>query len=339
MPSLARIQWARFRVMMMCVVAVLILLFLLFKLFGGVLLSPKMVVYLYIPDASGISGESPVRVDGIDVGRVAKVELSGSKDSNRAVRVTLLFYRDRISRIPADSLAQISSDTLIGDKFVDIHGGRSPSTLPSEGELTYKDQPELVRSLDLTQFTQQLRLVDATLTDIEQGRSQFGKFYQGTEFYNDLMRRLTEIQRGIQAAVSTTGAVGSLISNDRVHAQAVAFLEQFDQSLAQIQAGQGTAGQMLRSTAQYDHLLSQAQAFRQSLEQLGKGDLFQSASAYDSAAQGLARLIHSIDELNRDPLMTSTVLYENWTGSMKEMRDSMKDFRENPRKYLWMKLF
>ena len=325
--------------MVMCVVALIILSILLFKLFGGLLLSPKTVIYLYIPDASGLSGESPVRVDGIDVGRVANVQLSGLKDPNRQVRVTLLFYRDRIAGVPADSVAQISSDTLIGDKFVDINGGRSAVRIPPEGELTYKNQPELVRSIDLTQFTQELRLVDATLTDIETGRSAFGQFYQGTEFYNSLLRKLTSLQKGIQAATSTTGAVGSLISTDQLHAQAISFLEQLDQSIAQIQAGQGPAGQMLRSPAQYDQLLSQAQAFRQRLEQLGKGDLLQSPTAYDSAVQGLAALIHQVDELNRSPLMTNTVLYENWNGSMKELRDNLKDFRENPRKYLWMKLF
>ena len=69
MPSAARIRWAKFRVSVVSVVAVLILATLLFEMFGAVLLSPKTVIYLYIPDASGLSSESPVRVDGIDVGR------------------------------------------------------------------------------------------------------------------------------------------------------------------------------------------------------------------------------------------------------------------------------
>jgi phospholipid/cholesterol/gamma-HCH transport system substrate-binding protein len=339
MPSLARIQWAKSRVTVVSAVALIILGFLLFKLFGGLLFSPKTVIYLYIPDASGLSGESPVRVDGIGVGRVSKVELSGSKDPNRAVRVTLLFYRDRIPGVPADSVAQISSDTLVGDKFVDINGGRSSVNLAPEGELIYKNQPELVRSIDLTQFTQELRLVDATLTDIETGRSAFGQFYQGTEFYNSLLRKLTDLQKGIQAATSTTGAVGSLIGTDQLYAQAVSFLDQLDQSIAQIQAGQGPAGQMLRSPAQYDQLVSQAQAFRQQLEKIGKGSMLQSPAAYDSAVKGLGALIQQVDDLNRAPLMTNTVLFENWNGSMKELRDSLKDFRENPQKYMWMKVF
>lgn len=339
MPSVRRIQWAKFRVTTLAVVSVLILGTLLYELFGGVLLAPKTVIYLYIPDASGLSGESPVRVDGIDVGRVSKVELSGSQNASRAVRVTLLFYRDRLNGVPVDSVAQISSDSLIGDKFVDINGGSSPKTIPAEGEMIYKDQPELLRSLDLTQFTKQLRLVDETLTDIEQGRSQFGKFYQGQSFYNDLLRRLVELQKGIQAAVSTTGAVGSLLNSDRIHQQVSDLLERIDREIAKVQSGQGTAGQLLSDSAEYDRLLSKAQDFRRSIEALQKNDLLQSDSAYRSANRTLSALIQSVDEFNRTPQMTTTAVYDNLNGSFQELRDNLRDFRLNPKKYLRLKIF
>jgi len=339
MPSIARIKWAKFRVSIMSGVAVLILATLLYLMFGAVILSPKTVIYLYIPDASGLSSESPVRVDGIDVGRVSSVELSGSKDPNRAVKVTLQFYRDRLRGVPSDSVAQISSDSLVGDKFVDINGGLSPQVLPYGGEMTYKYQPELVRSLDLTQFTQQLRLVDAMLTDIETGHSQFGKFYQGTQFYDDLLRRLTQLQKGIAAAVSTTGVVGSLISTDKPYAQVSNMLERIDRTIAQIQAGQGTAGQLLQSSAQYDDFLQQAQAFHRTVENLEKNALFQSTDLYDNLTATLGALIQKVDEVNQNPLMMNSSLYENLNGSMKELRDNLKDFRSNPGKFLRLKLF
>jgi phospholipid/cholesterol/gamma-HCH transport system substrate-binding protein len=333
------VKWAKFRVTAVSVSAVLILAMLLFELFGGVLFSPKTLLYLYIPDASGLSGESPIRVDGIDVGRVSGVELSGSKDANRAVKVTLMFYRDRLTGVPVDSVAQISSDSLIGDKFVDINGGSSPRTIPAEGEMTYKDQPELLRSLDLTQFTQQLRLVDATLTDLEEGRSQFGKFFKSTDMYNDLMKRLTDLQKGIQAAVSTTGAVGSLINNDHLYKQGTDLVEQIDRQIADIQAGKGTPGQLLRSSAQYDQLLSQARQFHKTLETLGQNPLIASDDAYDTLNRSLGTMIQNVDQFNRSPLLATSSVYENLNGQLKEFRDNMKDFRLNPKKYLRLKIF
>jgi phospholipid/cholesterol/gamma-HCH transport system substrate-binding protein len=267
------------------------------------------------------------------------VELSGSKDANRAVRVTLLFYRDRLRGVPDDSVAQISSDSLIGDKFVDITGGRSPKNIPAEGEMIYKDQPELLRSLDLTQFTPQLRQVDETLTDIEQGRSQFGQFYQGDSFYNNLLRRMVELRKGIRAAVSTTGKIGSLLSSDRLHTQVSDLFVQLDQAIAKVQSGQGAAGQLLRDSAQYDQLLSKVQEFRRSLDAASKNDLLQSDDAYVSANRRLGALIQSVDKLNRNPQMTTAALYDNLNGSLMELRNNLRDFRLNPRKYLWLKIF
>jgi phospholipid/cholesterol/gamma-HCH transport system substrate-binding protein len=321
------------------VVSIAILCTLLYELFGGVLLAPKTIVYLYIPDASGLSGESPVRVDGIDVGRVSQVELSGSQQPDRVVKVTLLFYRDRIGGLPADSVTQISSDTLIGDKFVDITSGTSRRTIPAGGEIIYKYQPELLRSLDLTQFTQQLRLVDETLTDLEQGRSAFGKFFQGTTFYNDLQKRMVDLQKAFHAAVSTTSIVGGLLNSDQIYRQAGDLLERIDRDVAQVQSGQGAAGQLLRSNAQYDQLWSSTQHFRRSLETLGKSDPMQSDSAYGNANRTLAALIQSVDDFNLNPQLATTEVYDNLNGSLKELRDSVRDFRLNPKKYLWMKLF
>jgi phospholipid/cholesterol/gamma-HCH transport system substrate-binding protein len=339
MASVNRVKWARYRVAAVAVASLIILFSLLYELFGGLLLAPKTTVYLYIPDASGLSGESPVRVDGIDVGRVSAVELSGSKDVNRAVKVTLLFYRDRLHGVPIDSVAQISSDSLIGDKFVDITGGTSQKNIPAEGEMIYKFQPELLRSLDLSQFTQQLRLVDQTLTDIEQGRSQFGKFFQGQSFYNDLQRRLVELHKGIRAAVSTSGEVGSLLNSDKLHAQVSDLLVQIDQSIAKVQSGQGTAGELLRDSARYDQLLSQVQAFRRSLDVASKSELLQSDEAYQSTNRTLGALIRSVDELNRNPQLATTAVYDNLNGTLQELRDNMRDFRLNPKKYLRLKLF
>ena len=339
MPPVSRTQWAKFRVAVLALVALVILCTMLYLLFGAVLLSPKTLVYLYIPDASGLSGESPVRVDGIDVGHVSAVELSGSKQADRVVKVTLLVYRDLLGSIPSDSVAQISTDSLIGDKFVDISGGTSPKPIPAGGEMIYKDQPELLRSLDLSQFTQQLRLVDETLTDIEQGRSQFGKFYQGQTFYDDLLKRMVDLQKAINAAGSTTSVVGGLLSSDLLYRQASDFLVELDQAIAKVQSGQGTAGQLLRDSAQYDRLVSQAQALRRSLEAAGKSDWMQSDSAYVSANRTLAGLIESVDEFNRNPQMMNSALYDNLNGSLRELRDNIRDFRLNPKKYLWMKLF
>ncbi len=339
MPSAARVQWAKFRVSSVVVVATLILGTLLYELFGGIVLSPKTVIYLYIPDASGLSGESPVRVDGIDVGKVSGVSLTGLKDPNRVVRVTLLLFRDRLQGMPADSVAQISTDTLIGDKFVDITGGTSVNRLPAGGELKYKFQPELLKSLDLTEFTRQLRVVDQTLADIENGRSAAGQFYRGEQFYNDFIKRLRTLREAFQGAVSPDSFAGSLISSDALYRQLTATIGNLDKTIAQVQSGQGAAGKMLRDSGQYDQLLSEVKQFRGALNKVGQNDLLQSDAAWVNANRTLATWIQNVDEINRNPALATTSTYENLNGTMLELQHTIRDFQANPRKYLRLKIF
>jgi hypothetical protein len=68
-------------------------------------------------------------------------------------------------------------------------------------------------------------------------------------------------------------------------------------------------------------------------------ELLQSDRAYAGAVQWLASMIQSVDDLNRRPELNTTEVYDNLTGSFQELRDSIKDFRQNPRKYLWIKVF
>src|SRR5438105_13246626 len=116
MPSAQRVAWAKLRVSAVGLVALAILSTILYLLTGDTLLEPKANLYLYIPDATGVASGSPVRVEGINVGKVESVGLSGSTNPDRIVKITMSIERKSLSSITADSTAQIASDTAIADK-------------------------------------------------------------------------------------------------------------------------------------------------------------------------------------------------------------------------------
>src|ERR1035437_7662701 len=119
MPSAQQVNWAKFRASAVILAALLILGTVAVLLTGGTLLEPKVQIYLYLPDATGVAPGSPVRVDGIGVGKVSLVELSGSNEPNRVIKVTMSVGRDRLRSITDDSTFETTSDTIVGDKFVD----------------------------------------------------------------------------------------------------------------------------------------------------------------------------------------------------------------------------
>jgi phospholipid/cholesterol/gamma-HCH transport system substrate-binding protein len=236
-------------------------------------------------------------------------------------------------------VAQISTDSLVGDKFVDITGGKNPQTIPPGGEMIYKYQPELLKSLDLTQFTRQLRVIDQMLADIESGRNEFGQFYYGTSFYDSLIKRLNEVRRGIQASVKPTTTAGALLATDRLYRQVSETVAGIDNAIAQIQSGQGPAGRLLRSSAQYDQLLKQTQELHRTFATIDKSDLIQSDSLWSTLNATVAELNRNVEAFNQLPAMTTTATYDELNGSFRELRDGLRDFRLNPRKYMRMKLF
>jgi len=339
MPSARRVNWAKFRVSAVCLVALLILLTLIYLLTGGTLFQPKATVYMYVPDATGLAKGSPVRVDGIGVGKVSSVDLTGSQQPKRAVRVTITVERERLASIPVDSFAQLSIDTPIGDKFVDITSGKARDHIAPSAELTFKDQPELMKSLDLSQFQKQLRIMDATLTDIEQGKGLVGQFVVGEAVYNSLLKNLAEFQKEIRAAADASSSLGLALYSDDMYRQVSEPVVEFERSLERIQSGQGTAGQMFRDTAQYGQLRAGAGDLLRSLREIRASEFVRSDQPYADWNRMVTSLIQSVDELNANPLLTRTDTYESLNGFARELSHTIRDFHDHPSKYLRIKVF
>jgi phospholipid/cholesterol/gamma-HCH transport system substrate-binding protein len=339
MPSARRVNWAKFRVSAVAVAGLAILGTVSVLLTGGTLFKPRTDLYLYLPDGTGLGKGSPVRVGGIGVGKVGSVVLSGSSEPNRIVKVTITVERDRLSSIADDSTAQTASDTMIGDKFVDISRGTSPNRIQPGAEIQFKGSPELMKTLDMSQFEQQLRLMDAVLTDIEQGRGQVGQFVMGEKIHGDIRQKVADIQEGIHAAIDTTSAVGREIYGVSMYRKISDPLVKLDASLARLQSGQGGAGQILRDNAQYGRLRAQTAELRRSIVDLRGSGFLQSDQMYNSWNRGVGLLIRSVDEFNNGPMMTRFDAYENFRGMAKELQGTIKEFRENPRKYMRLKLF
>ena len=338
MPTPRQVTWAKFRVAMAVVAAVAIMSVLVYLLTGGTLLTAKATVYIYIPDATALSSASPVRVNGVDVGRVVNVALSGSTEPNRVIRVTLEIEQNHMPDIPADSYAQVSTDNVVGDKYVDITRGRTAAGIRPNGEIVLKGQPELLKTLDLQQFEVQVRTVEATLDDIEQGRSELGKFILGEDTYKDILRWVGDLHNGLQATARTTNAVGSIIYTDQLYRQIEEPAAKLDSGLARLEAGEGQLGRLLRDDAQYVQLRDMIANLRKTVASVQSNQLVQSDEQYAEWNQMLASFIKNVDEVSASPLLGTPSEYENWIGISKELRAGLADFRKDPRKFLRVKI-
>jgi phospholipid/cholesterol/gamma-HCH transport system substrate-binding protein len=328
-----------FRVAALVVVATAVLGTLVYLLVGGAMSVERVAVYLYAPDATGLAPRQPVRVDGVVVGKVDSIGISKSSDPRRAIRITLFVNREYLRDIPADSTAQISSETLIGDRFVDVASGISRQRLRAGGEIAYQPTADLMKSFDMTQFTDRLEAIGNLLTDLEQGRTRLGRFVKGDETYWGVRKRLADAEQSLIDARTVTTSVGKLLNTDELYRNWIDPIRRIDDALEQLQAGKGSAGEYLVSDARYIKMLDEGKDLRQSIAKLRASEFMASDAMYDNLNRRAAALIESVDQMNTKPMLSSEQAYETLNGAAAETGRTIQEFRTDPRKFLRLGLF
>jgi phospholipid/cholesterol/gamma-HCH transport system substrate-binding protein len=345
MPSVREVTWAKFRVAAMIGSAIGILLFVVYLLVGGAdWLAPAVTVRTYMVDLSGLRRGSPVRFNGIHVGQVTAADLSHLPDPKKVVRVDLSIMQRYLPTIPDDSTVAAAADNVLGDKFANISEGKSSRHLQPDGELQ-QTPPSQITTADLIKAAREiLSRIDTVFTDIEAGRGEFGELVKSEAFYNKALAKVTAFQRQMRSATAKDTMAGRLIYDETLYDQLRAPIKRLDDRLREIQAGQGAGGRLLKDSAQYDQLRKSVGDLGRALEDLraGKGragKLLRDDEAYMQIKRMAVNLNDQLDALNASQLMASTNLYDALQGSTRQLQDSLKQFRANPKKYLWLKLF
>jgi phospholipid/cholesterol/gamma-HCH transport system substrate-binding protein len=109
-----------------------LLLFLWLSFGGSIPLKPQGYrVNVAFPEATTLATEADVRIAGVSVGKVRKLEVDGS--NNRTV-ATLALDRE-FAPLNADTRARLRQKTLLGETYVELTPGRGKRMLPEGGRL------------------------------------------------------------------------------------------------------------------------------------------------------------------------------------------------------------
>jgi phospholipid/cholesterol/gamma-HCH transport system substrate-binding protein len=342
---------AKLRVLFVLLSATVITGTLVFLLSGGGAdsFAPKASVATYMPDSTGLAVNSEVRLAGIRIGKVTKVDITRYLDPQRAVRVDMKLVARFLKSIPQDSETSIGSDTLVGFKFIDIAQGKNPLTL-SDGSLLRSeplkkadDRADLIRT-----FQTELRQADELLVQISSGETKIGKFVMGDAEYRYLLQKVSTMEKAMRDFVAPGTFVGDSLFNDTLYSKVREPLLRTDASLAAIQRGEGAAGKLFASDAQYDAFVKSLRDLRRALEEAnaGKGKFGPILHDEDSYVRIRKMLISTdamLDSLqagegNIGELLKNPQLYESLNGSLRSMQSLLADLQANPRKYLRVKI-
>ncbi|MGB9605953.1 MAG: MlaD family protein [Bryobacteraceae bacterium] len=354
MPTVKRIRWAQLKVGLMAVAAIVILAVLIFLMTGQkALFVREAIIYTYMDDSAALATGAPVRLNGILIGNVSRVELSGAREPNRIVRIVMTIPRDRLKDIPVDSVAAISAENVLGTKYINIKMGTSPRHIQPGGELRSLDVREFEEVVQasynvISSLNSILKRVDAIISQIELGKGTVGKFLVDEELYRRVVATVDEAQKIVEFINSGQGTLGRLVRDEQLYNQLNASLARLDAILQDVQQGQGTAGKFLRDPSLYNEARATIAQVRRTIEEIngGKGTVGKLLTD-DALYRRLDSLVARADQLMErlstgqgtvGQLLVNPQLYESLNGVTGELRGLIKDIRADPKKYLRIKL-
>ena len=339
--------------MALVAMAILGTLIFLFTTSGNIF-KRKITLRTYLDDASGTTESSPVRLNGIPIGNIKSIRLSGSKDPQRAVEFQLEVRAEYQRDIPRDSVAMISASNLLGDKFMNITRGRDMQHPVRDGDeirsAQVQDIPELMAESAnlLSTFQNILKRIDSLVSGIEAGQGNIGKFVKDEELYDRLNGIAAEGQQLLSDVRHGKGTLSRLMYDDQLYQEIRAPLRRIDDLLGGLQKGQGTAGKLMRDPALFDDLQKTIGDMRALINTInsGKGTagkLLNDDQLYAQLNRLVARMDSTIDRINSGQgtlgqLMTNPQLYEALNGATREVQSLLRDVHANPKKFLTIQL-
>jgi len=347
-------RWAQLKVGLLAISALCILAVLVFLMTSSTgLFTKRSDVYTFLDDSAAIATGAPVRLNGITVGKVANVGLSGSSEPNRIVRVTLEVENRYFTSIPVDSQAAIAAENLLGTKYINIKKGRNVATIQPGAEIKSLDTREFDDVVQqgystLASLNGIFKKLDTIIDQLQAGNGTIGKLLSDDELYKKVVGIVDETHRVIAALDSQEGTLGKLMHDDSLYTDLRGSLARVNTLADNIQQGDGTIGKLMKDPALYDDTRATIGDLRGILAglQQGKGTagkLLSSDELHNQLQATMGRLDTLLDKINNGQgtigqLLVNPSLYQNLDSTTREVNGLMKDFRANPKKFLRIKL-
>lgn len=354
MAASKKVAWSQLRVGLMSLIALAILAVLIFLLTGADNpFEEKTYLYTYMSDSAALNEGAAVRLNGILIGKVKSVDLSGEKNNARAIRMSLQVDKRYLALVPNDSIIAFSAENVLGAKFLNIKRGTSATPIQAGGELRTRDEKdflEVVQSaMPLLESLQSiLKRIDKVVAQVESGQGSIGKLLFDASIYNRVDSMLGDVQKVTRALSEGKGTAGRLLYDESLYDDLHRTLMRVDGLAEGLQRGEGTAGKLLKDPALYDDLRKTTGELRTLIADLnaGKGTagrLLKDDTLHKRLVATLDNLNGTVDKINAGQgtigqLMVNPALYENLTATSAEMQAMMKDFRANPKKFLTIQL-
>lgn len=378
MPQQQKNSIAGLRVGLLVLAAIGILILTIFAVSGDLtLFLKKTVVRTFMSNVDGLHKGAEVRLSGMKIGSVKEINLTPKipTDDKAADLIEIIMEIngtlngvEAVERIRSDSIAVLKGAGVLGDNIIDISPGTSKGQ-PIQNNATIKSYAnksvgDIINASktamdNLNVITDNIKDVTA---DIKQGQGSIGRFLKDETIYSNLNKTVLQAEALMTSIRKGEGTAGKLISDpalyDRANNLVASFKESADQisaALTDVRAGKGTVGKLLKDEEVYDRAKSLLAKFEATADKLDNtiakvnrgegtvGKLLHEDALYQEFRDSLAKFRTLADNLEKGQgtagkLLKDEALYKNLNETTTEMTKLLYDLRQNPKKYLNVKV-
>jgi phospholipid/cholesterol/gamma-HCH transport system substrate-binding protein len=357
-PSRKEIQWSQLRVGVLVLVAVAILMALVFLMSGssGGLFARKLELRVYFHNAGGVKVGAPVSLQGVTIGNVIKVRIVPERGTN-PVEITMRVGKEYEHDLHTDSIASIDQAGVLGDNFVDLDSSHATGPIPqNNAELPAGAGPSIqdvirTSNVSLEEVTSLVRKMEVLVDSLNSRRGTMGDLINDPTLGLKITKIATDLEKITDAMSTGKGSLGKLVNDDTLYTRANSAVDHLNRVATDLDEGKGTAGKLLKDDALYNNLnatvananqlLAQVNSGQGALGKLAKDPAF--AQKLDDTVTRLDSILTSVDQGKGTlgQLVQNPSLYNHADGTLNETEQLVKSIRENPKKYLVirMKLF
>lgn len=312
------IRWAKLKVGVVITIATVIV-FLAVMFAGNIekIFVPKVNVYADFSDVKGLREGSPVWFSGVEIGAVKSIKFTEARE----IKVKMLINSDTIQYLKKDSLADILTLGLLGDKYIEITPGSKDSagmeagdTILGMSHIEIQDMVETGQE-SIANLSKFITTLEGVLVNIEHGEGTISKFIKDPSLYDNLDNVTRELTELVVELKGGKGTLSKLLSEDTVYADISASVENTKKFTERLQSSDGTLNKLIEDKSLYENFDEVSGKLNGILGKIERGE-------------GFAGSLLKDDELT-----------DELKSALKEMSALMKDVRENPKRYFKFSFF
>jgi phospholipid/cholesterol/gamma-HCH transport system substrate-binding protein len=263
-------------------------------------------------DVQGLRPGSPVRMGGLDIGTVSKVNY-GEDQKDYKIHVTLSIIEAQARRIKTDSIASIEGKGLLGDKMITVTiGSPNATSLPTGSSIRSKEAE------DLSQMVSKLGSISVKVEKVVDNLERTTGALADERFHEDVRGTVSSLNEVLGSLERKEGYAGKILS-DPAEAQ---HLSQVVRNL------EATTAELQRTTQNVNQILSRVRTGPGLVHELVYGeDSAKAVAQFGGAADELRLALKGMREGNG---VARSLIYgdDSSQAFMANLNAASDDFRQ-----------